>query len=90
MEAATGEAATAPDAAEIGACAGAVTALPNRPADSGGWYEPRKVKAKVPRKNKPAKTAVVRDKKFAEPDAPNKLPDDPLPKAAPMSAPLPC
>ena len=37
-----------------------------------------------------ASTEVVRDKKLAPPVAPNKLPDVPLPKAAPMSAPLPC
>jgi hypothetical protein len=41
-------------------------------------------------KNTAAKTAVVRDKKLAPPVAPNKLPELPLPKAAPMSAPLPC
>ena len=35
-------------------------------------------------------SAVVRDRKFAEPAAPNRLPDEPLPNAAPMSAPLPC
>ena len=32
----------------------------------------------------------MRDRKFAEPAAPNRLPDEPLPNAAPMSAPLPC
>src|SRR5574343_1535618 len=36
------------------------------------------------------KTAVVRDRKLALPLAPNRLPELPLPKAAPMSAPLPC
>ena len=41
-------------------------------------------------KNTAAKTAVVRDKKLAPPDAPNKLPELPLPNAAPMSAPFPC
>ena len=41
-------------------------------------------------KNTAARTAVVCDRKFAEPDAPNRLPDEPLPNAAPMSAPLPC
>ena len=41
-------------------------------------------------KNKPAAMAVDRLKKLAEPVAPNKLPDAPLPNAAPMSAPLPC
>ncbi|MNO06163.1 hypothetical protein D3C81_2278320 [compost metagenome] len=33
---------------------------------------------------------VARDRKFAAPVAPNRLPDEPLPKADPMSAPLPC
>jgi hypothetical protein len=37
-----------------------------------------------------AKAAVERDKKLALPLAPNKLPEAPLPKEAPMSAPLPC
>src|SRR5437868_3913837 len=37
-----------------------------------------------------ASTPVVLLRKFAEPLAPNKLPDEPLPKAAPMSAPFPC
>jgi hypothetical protein len=37
-----------------------------------------------------ANTAVTRLKKFADPLDPNKLPDDPPPKAAPISAPLPC
>src|SRR5437763_14503580 len=41
-------------------------------------------------KNTAARTAVVRDRKFALPLAPNRLPEEPLPKAAPMSAPLPC
>src|SRR5438552_10756694 len=34
--------------------------------------------------------AVVRERKLAEPLAPNRLPEAPLPKAAPTSAPLPC
>src|SRR3954469_3369528 len=34
--------------------------------------------------------AVVRERKLALPVAPNRLPEAPLPKAAPMSAPLPC
>jgi hypothetical protein len=41
-------------------------------------------------KNAAAKAAVVRLKKLAEPAAPNTLPAEPLPKEAPMSAPLPC
>src|SRR5690554_2051738 len=44
----------------------------------------------VQAKKTAARTAVVRDRKFAEPVAPNRLPEAPLPKAAPMSAPLPC
>ena len=51
---------------------------------------PRYVKASVQMKNKLAHAAVERDKKLALPVAPNKLPDAPLPKEAPMSAPLPC
>ena len=34
--------------------------------------------------------AVVRERKLAEPVAPKRLPEEPLPKAAPMSAPFPC
>jgi len=37
-----------------------------------------------------AASAVDLDRKFEEPDAPNRLPEAPEPKAAPMSAPLPC
>ena len=37
-----------------------------------------------------AATAVDFDMKFDEPVAPNRLPEAPEPKAAPMSAPLPC
>ena len=37
-----------------------------------------------------AASAVDLDRKFEEPEAPNRLPDAPEPKAAPMSAPLPC
>src|ERR1700739_3120133 len=44
----------------------------------------------VVRKKTVASTAVVRDRKLAEPLAPKRLPEAPLPKAAPMSAPLPC
>jgi len=49
-----------------------------------------KAKANVQQKNTVAQSAVERDKKLALPVAPNKLPDAPLPKDAPMSAPLPC
>jgi hypothetical protein len=37
-----------------------------------------------------AKHPVVRLRKLAEPVAPKRLPEAPLPNAAPMSAPLPC
>lgn len=37
-----------------------------------------------------AATPVDFDRKFDEPVAPNRLPDAPEPKAAPMSAPFPC
>src|SRR5258705_4179678 len=45
---------------------------------------------KVVRKKTTARAAVVRERKLAEPLAPNRLPEAPLPKAAPTSAPLPC
>src|SRR5512139_2605280 len=41
-------------------------------------------------KNTTARMAVVRDRKFAEPVAPKRLPEAPEPNAAPTSAPLPC
>src|SRR6185312_5683263 len=41
-------------------------------------------------KNSAARMPVVRLRKFAEPAAPNTVPEAPLPKAAPASAPLPC
>ena len=49
-----------------------------------------KASSSVLTKNTVAQAAVERDRKLALPVAPNKLPDDPLPKEAPMSAPLPC
>jgi hypothetical protein len=49
-----------------------------------------KARPSVAAKNTVAKPAVMRERKLAEPVAPNKLPDVPLPNAAPMSAPLPC
>ena len=39
--------------------------------------------------NNVAQTAVAREKKLAEPRAPNTVPDAPAPNAAPASAPLP-
>ena len=50
----------------------------------------RKASASVHLKNSVAATAVLRDGKLALPVAPNRLPDAPLLKDAPMSAPLPC
>jgi hypothetical protein len=47
-------------------------------------------KPKVQIKNEAASPAVKRLSTLAEPDAPNKVPDAPLPNAAPISAPLPC
>jgi hypothetical protein len=40
------------------------------------------------RKKTAARAAVARERKLAEPVAPNRLPDAPLPNAAPMSAPF--
>src|SRR5579871_1891116 len=41
-------------------------------------------------KNTVARAAVARDRKFADPVAPNRLDEAPPPKPEPMSAPLPC
>jgi hypothetical protein len=81
----------APVAADA-AGAGAVTAAPSSTLLplARGCALPKYAKAKVQAKNTAANTPVVRDKKLALPLAPNKLPEPPLPKAAPMSAPLPC
>ena len=46
--------------------------------------------ASVLMKNTAASAAVTRDRKLADPVAPNRLPEAPEPNAAPMSAPLPC
>ena len=51
---------------------------------------PYHVRPRLDRKKTVARIDVVRDRKLADPEAPNRLPDDPLPNAAPMSAPLPC
>jgi hypothetical protein len=48
------------------------------------------VSARLVRKNTSASTAVARLRKFAEPAEPKTLPAEPLPNAAPTSAPLPC
>lgn len=61
-------------------------ASPRKPSDC----VPKYANASVATKNIVAATAVERDRKFALPVAPNKLPEEPLPKDAPMSAPLPC
>src|ERR1700748_3633392 len=74
----------APDAAFAGALATAGGAL--------RW--PRRVEItdmpSVVAKKTVAQTAVERDRKFALPVAPNRLPEAPLPNDAPLSAPLPC
>src|ERR1700748_512213 len=74
----------APDAAFAGALATAGGAL--------RWPRPVEITdmPSVVAKKTVAQTAVERDRKFALPVAPNRLPDAPLPNDAPMSAPLPC
>jgi hypothetical protein len=76
----------------MGAATGAVTLAPSSTLpDEAGVRLPKYAKDKVQTKNTVANTAVVRDMKLALPVAPNKLLEPlPLPKAAPMSAPLPC
>src|SRR5690606_1926348 len=54
-----------------------------------GWCATH-AKAPVVTKNTTAAHFVARDRKLAAPAEPNTLPAEPLPKAAPMSAPLPC
>ena len=49
-----------------------------------------KDKARVATKNTVARIPVERLKKFDDPVDPKTLPAEPEPKAAPMSAPLPC
>jgi len=44
---------------------------------------------RLSRKNKPARTAVLRDRKFAEPRAPKTVADAPPPKPDPAFAPAP-
>ena len=51
---------------------------------------PMNARPNVAEKKMTAATPVNLDKKFDEPVAPNKLPEAPEPKDAPMSAPLPC
>ncbi len=41
-------------------------------------------------KKNAARMPVARDRKFPEPRAPKTVAEAPLPKAAPISAPLPC
>jgi len=53
-------------------------------------FELKNARARVAPKKIAAAMPVDFDKKFDDPVAPNKLPDAPEPKAAPMSAPLPC
>ncbi len=50
----------------------------------------RKARLSATRKKIVAKIPVVRLRKLAEPCDPKTVPDAPLPKAAPASAPLPC
>lgn len=66
------------------------TALSITLRETLGWEVARYASAKLVQKKVVANTPVALDMKFADPVAPNKLPDDPPPKAAPISAPLPC
>src|SRR5207244_10641548 len=60
------------------------------PPSSAGRRVATYASARLRVKKIAASTAVVRDRKFAEPVAPNRLPEAPPPKPEPMSAPLPC
>src|SRR5205823_12358775 len=78
----------APEAGTAGA--GATCARSSTLLDCGARRLPKYASASVQTKNTLASTAVVRERKLALPEAPKRLPEAPLPKAAPMSAPLPC
>src|ERR1035437_1819161 len=60
------------------------------PVDSLIRCVARYARLRLVTKNTKANIAVARDRKFAEPLDPKRLPEEPLPNAAPMSAPLPC
>jgi hypothetical protein len=63
-----------------------ITLLPTAAVRLVDMYD----KPRVALKKIAAATPVDLDMKFEEPVAPNKLPEAPEPKAAPISAPLPC
>jgi len=77
----------APAAPEV--AAGRSRMLEPAPAREEAWLDSN-ASSSVLTKNTVAQAAVERDRKFALPVAPNKLPEEPLPNEAPMSAPLPC
>lgn len=77
-------------AGAAGAGAGATTLSITPPLTPVLLCVCRNDRPSVALKNSTAATAVDLDMKFDEPDAPNRLPEAPEPKAAPMSAPLPC
>ncbi len=73
------------------AAAGAdVAAPPMILPDSIVRPDARNANANATKKKTVARIPVVRLRKLAEPCEPNTVPDAPLPKAAPASAPLPC
>src|SRR3989337_2676545 len=75
-----------PPAAGGGGCTASMTV----PASDLGFSLARYASPRLVRKNTVASAAVTRDRKFAEPVAPNRLEEEPPPKPEPMSAPLPC
>ena len=77
-----------PDSPEVEA--GDSTTFCITPPTVFGCFAAKYAKVKLVMKNTVARTAVVRERKLADPVAPKRLPDAPLPNAAPMSAPLPC
>ena len=71
-----------------GAVTGAFSITP--PLTAAPRFVAKWASTRVDEKNTAAATPVDLDMKFDEPVAPNRLPEAPEPKAAPMSAPLPC
>src|SRR5581483_5244531 len=82
--------AVSPPAAGAGGAAGCSVAESITALSPRGRCDARYASVNVVMKNTTARTAVLRERKLAEPLAPNRLPEAPLPKAAPTSAPLPC
>jgi len=64
--------------------------IPPEPPDVRADGVARRFRPRVLEKKIAAITAVDRERKLADPEAPKTVPELPDPKAAPISAPFPC